>query len=107
MEPVTVAGAPTWHVEITGDPCVTVDLDLRKHQEDRRRTTAEQYALAGAVLDHDPGRDGVRARYRPVAARDAVAAVAAGLLSGAQRGERLARCARTSAPVRTASGSTC
>lgn len=54
MEPDAVVEVPTWHVEITGDPCVVVDLDLRKHPDDHRRTTAEQYALAGAVLNAIP-----------------------------------------------------
>lgn len=54
MEPEAATGVPTWHVEVTGDPCVSLDLDLRKRPDDRRRTTAEQYALAGAVLNSIP-----------------------------------------------------
>jgi hypothetical protein len=53
MEPEVsgVPELPMWRIEITGDPCVTVDVDLRRHPDDPRRTTPEQYAVAGAVLN--------------------------------------------------------
>ena len=56
MEP-DVSGAherPTWHVEVRGEPDVTIDVEIRKPSGDPRRTTAEQYALAGAVLNAIP-----------------------------------------------------
>lgn len=56
MEP-DVSGAatsPLWRIEVLGDPSVTVDVDLRRHPADLRRTTPEQYGVAGAVLNAIP-----------------------------------------------------
>lgn len=55
MEPDGAAERPTWHVEISGDPDVTLDVEISKPSGDSRRSTAEQYALAGAVLNAIPG----------------------------------------------------
>jgi hypothetical protein len=56
MEPdVTgLSGAPLWQIEVTGDPCVSVAVELRRRADDPRRTTAEQYGVAGAVLNAIP-----------------------------------------------------
>lgn len=56
MEPDVsgVATSPMWRIEIDGDPCVTIDVDLHRHPADRRRTTPEQYGVAGAVLNAIP-----------------------------------------------------
>jgi hypothetical protein len=56
MEP-DVSGAaesPMWRIEIVGEPCVTLDVDLHRHPADQRRTTPEQYGVAGAVLNAIP-----------------------------------------------------
>ncbi len=57
MEPELsgVAERPTWHVRISGDPDITLGVEISKPVGDTRRTTAEQYALAGAVLNAIPG----------------------------------------------------
>jgi hypothetical protein len=56
MEPEAsgAAAAPMWRIEVTGDPCVTVDVDLRRRRDDPRRTTPEQYGVAGAVVNAIP-----------------------------------------------------
>ena len=45
---------PLWNVSITGDPCVELNVAVHRRAEDLRRTSAEQYGVAGAVLNAIP-----------------------------------------------------
>ena len=48
------AHAPLWRVNIEGSPCVRLTLDLARPADDPGRTSAEQWALAGAVVNAIP-----------------------------------------------------
>jgi hypothetical protein len=57
MEPDPAAsdrGHPLWRIEITGDPCVDIQVELHRREDDRRRGSPEQDGLAGAVLNAIP-----------------------------------------------------
>ena len=45
---------PLWRVKITGHPGVKISVDLEKHPDDRSRMGAEQYAVAGTVINSLP-----------------------------------------------------
>ncbi|WP_328389611.1 dihydrodipicolinate reductase [Nocardia sp. NBC_00416] len=45
---------PLWQVAVTGRPGLTISVDLHKHPEDKSRMSAEQYALAAAVVNSIP-----------------------------------------------------
>jgi len=45
---------PLWRVHITGHPGVRMSIDLEKHPDDHSRMGAEQYALAGQVINAIP-----------------------------------------------------
>lgn len=46
---------PLWQVRVIGHPGVRLSLQLEKHPDDKSRMSAEQYALAGAVINALPG----------------------------------------------------
>lgn len=48
------AEPPLWQVKVTGHPGVRIAIDLVKHPEDLSRMGAEQYALAGQVINGLP-----------------------------------------------------
>lgn len=45
---------PLWRVRIDGKPGITMSIDLHKRTTETERTSAEQYAVAGAVLNAIP-----------------------------------------------------
>ena len=45
---------PLWAVEITGHPGIRIAVDLVKHPDDKSRMSAEQYAVAGQVINAIP-----------------------------------------------------
>lgn len=45
---------PLWRVRLTGHPGVRIAIDLDKHVDDHSRMGAEQYALAGQVINSLP-----------------------------------------------------
>jgi 2,4-diaminopentanoate dehydrogenase len=45
---------PLWQVAVTGHPGVTVSATLDKHQNDRSRASAEEYAVAASVINSIP-----------------------------------------------------
>lgn len=45
---------PLWRLRLTGQPDLTMDVGLAKNAHDASRMSAEQYALAGAVLSAIP-----------------------------------------------------
>ncbi|SKB05332.1 NAD(P)H-dependent amine dehydrogenase family protein [Aeromicrobium choanae] len=45
---------PLWRVNITGHPGVRIAMELEKHPDDRSRMGAEQYAVAGQVINAVP-----------------------------------------------------
>ena len=45
---------PLWTVEVTGHPGIRIAVDLVKHPDDRSRMSAEQYAVAGQVINAIP-----------------------------------------------------
>lgn len=45
---------PLWEIDIVGQPCVQLKIEVQKHPEDDSRVTAEQLGLAGAVINAIP-----------------------------------------------------
>jgi hypothetical protein len=45
---------PLWAVEVTGHPGIKIAVDLVKHPDDKSRMSAEQYAVAGQVINAIP-----------------------------------------------------
>lgn len=45
---------PLWRVHVTGHPGLRMSIDLEKHPDDRSRMGAEQYAVAGQVINAIP-----------------------------------------------------
>lgn len=45
---------PLWRVKIDGKPGVRISVDLEKRPTEKERTSAEQYAVAGAVVNAIP-----------------------------------------------------
>jgi 2,4-diaminopentanoate dehydrogenase len=45
---------PLWEIDIIGQPCVRLNVEVEKHPEDESRVTAEQLGLAGAVTNAIP-----------------------------------------------------
>lgn len=45
---------PLWRVKIDGKPGVRISVDLEKRPTEKERTTAEQFAVAGAVINAIP-----------------------------------------------------
>lgn len=56
MEPAHLdeADPPLWRLKIQGRPGVRIAVDLDKHPEDKTPTTAEQWAVAGSVINAIP-----------------------------------------------------
>jgi 2,4-diaminopentanoate dehydrogenase len=56
METTHLANAapPLWEIDIVGQPCVHLKIEVEKHPEDQSRVTAEQLGLAGAVINAIP-----------------------------------------------------
>lgn len=56
METTHLANAapPLWEIDIVGQPCVHLKIEVEKHPEDESRVTAEQLGLAGAVINAIP-----------------------------------------------------
>ncbi len=56
METTHLANAapPLWDIDIIGQPCVHLKVEVEKHPEDESRVTAEQLGLAGAVINAIP-----------------------------------------------------
>ena len=56
METIHLAKAtpPLWEVDIVGQPCVHLEVEVEKHPDDESRVTAEQLGLAGAVMNAIP-----------------------------------------------------
>jgi len=56
MEPAHLdeADPPLWRVKIDGRPGVRIAVDLEKHPQDTSPTTAEQWAVAGSVVNAIP-----------------------------------------------------
>lgn len=48
------AEPPLWRVKIDGRPSVRISVDLEKRPSEKERTSAEQYAVAGAVINAIP-----------------------------------------------------
>lgn len=48
------ANPPLWRVKIDGKPGVRISVDLEKRPTEKERTSAEQYAVAGAVINAIP-----------------------------------------------------
>lgn len=48
------AAPPLWDIDIVGQPCVHLKVEVEKHPEDESRVTAEQLGLAGAVINAIP-----------------------------------------------------
>lgn len=65
---------PLWAVEITGHPGIRIAVDLVKHPDDKSRMSAEQYAVAGQVMNAIPyvvaAAPGLLTRPIVTAARD-------------------------------------
>jgi hypothetical protein len=45
---------PLWAVEVTGHPGIKIAVDVVKHPDDKSRMSAEQYAVAGQVINAIP-----------------------------------------------------
>jgi hypothetical protein len=56
METTHLANAtpPLWDIDITGQPCVRMKVEIEKYPQDESRVTAEQLGLAGAVINTIP-----------------------------------------------------
>lgn len=56
METTHLANAapPLWEIDIVGQPCVHLKVEVQKNPEDESRVTAEQLGLAGAVINVIP-----------------------------------------------------
>lgn len=65
---------PLWRLHITGHPGITISVDLEKHATDRSRMSAEQYGVAGQVVNSIPyvvhAEPGVLTRPVATPARD-------------------------------------
>lgn len=65
---------PLWVVKVTGHPGIEINVSLVKHPGDRSRMSAEQYALAGQVVNAIPyvvaAKPGVLTRPLATPARD-------------------------------------
>jgi hypothetical protein len=46
--------SPLWSVKVTGHPGIEISVRLAKHPDDRSRMGAEQYAVAGQVINAIP-----------------------------------------------------
>jgi hypothetical protein len=45
---------PLWTVAVTGHPGINIAVNLVKHPDDKSRMSAEQYAVAGQVINAIP-----------------------------------------------------
>lgn len=43
-----------WKITITGQPCVEVNVEMSKHPDDKTMTSAEQFGVAGSVVNSIP-----------------------------------------------------